>query len=213
MKVEILSIDQVYLLSSDTLQDFVTLQLPNGVQVRAVLENGQSDVIIKCVQEQNQAAEEPAEEAALLEEQPAEQAPTPTVRWIDLPDETLPERFKRALLSLGVSTVLEPVALSRLVIDISNQFTEADWENVLGATQDVEVEPAVEVTPVAPPPAPSGPARGEVQWVNAVVHQSKPARTVPKDEYGYPIVSKAGLDPSAVLGNSRHADEDGVSQL
>lgn len=39
------------------------------------------------------------------------------------------------------------------------------------------------------------------------------AREVPKDNYGYPIVRGAGQDPNDVMGGSSTVDEDGVGQF
>lgn len=76
-------------------------------------------------------------------------------------------------------------------------------------------------TPAPRPAAPvqrprAAPAVGEVTW-----HDGSPilpgagvhARTVPADEFGYPIVSNAGVDPGEVVGDGDERDEDGVGQF
>jgi len=61
-------------------------------------------------------------------------------------------------------------------------------------------------------PKPVAPALGKVQWVEGSIHVGvRPARTVSKDDRGYPV--GVGVDPGEVVGTGADTDEDGVGQL
>lgn len=62
-----------------------------------------------------------------------------------------------------------------------------------------------------PPEAPARQSTIATGPVPATVTRPAPARTVARNEAGYPVLS-GGVDPSRVLGEGGDTDEDGVAQ-
>jgi hypothetical protein len=138
------------------------------------------------------------------------------VNWASLPDAILGSQLKRALTVLGVPNEVLAPELRELVKGIQEEFTEEDWTEVNQAyVRQAGVPPPSPAPPPAPvQPAPPRPPVGQVTWSDGapVLPQSRPARTVPKDDMGYPIVRGAGVDPDAVIGGGDDYDEDGIGQ-
>ena len=170
-----------------------------------------------------QAAMPPAPE-------PPSEADTP-VDWQKLPDEILPPELKTAFRMMEVPAVLPASKVDEIAQSVDAEFTEEDWANVRASMAGAEPQWTASGTPVlepdpplvpaepapvaqpAPAPQPQQPPVGEVMWTNGMVlKQPRPARTVQKDEYGYPIVPNAGVDPSSLVGDSDVVDEDGIGQ-
>ena len=149
-----------------------------------------------------------------VEEVPAD-PPTDTVpHWPSLPEKVLSVQLKRALQMLNVPPNVPATELKELVDNIRAEFTEGDWAEVNKAfDRNHETKPEVAPAVLAPPVTPQ-PALGQVTWNDGspVLPNAKPARTVPKDDYGYPIAG-TGVDPSSVVGVGDDVDEDGVGQL
>jgi hypothetical protein len=150
------------------------------------------------------------------------------VDWTKISDEVIPPQMKKALRALEVPQSIDSGALRELMNVIQAEFTQDDWDSVEVATPAPVPQEEVPVpqpqTPLSFSVVKSGPqyppvrgqALGHITW-----HDGSPilpgrgarAKTVPADEYGYPIVSNAGVDPGEVVGGGDEQDEDGVGQF
>lgn len=74
-----------------------------------------------------------------------------------------------------------------------------------------EGSPTVVEGPILEPAPVQQPRRGRLQRGSSG-KLIAPARTVPKDDAGYPIVSSEGVDPATLTG-TRNTDEDGVGSI
>jgi hypothetical protein len=149
--------------------------------------------------------------------------------WRNLDDNLLPAEVKAAMRMMEVPAVLPASSIDEMAKAILDEFTEDDWANVRAHMQSqavsVEMKTAWQVVPeqaqpvsppLAAPPvtAPEQPVVGKVQWTNGFVMKNpRPARTVQADDYGYPVVSGSGVNPSDVVGSSDVVDEDGIGQV
>jgi hypothetical protein len=158
---------------------------------------------------------------------PAPEPPPPApaesvVNWTQLGNESLPPEFKAALHLMDVPQELLLADLQNLVSNITQEFKEEDWSEVrsyMAATQPVQ-QPAPQPAPAPQPqPAQGSPPVGlqppPVTWHDGspVMPAITPARTVPKDEYGYPIVSNSDVDPGEIVASGDDVDEDGIGQM
>jgi hypothetical protein len=93
--------------------------------------------------------------------------------------------------------------------DHTDEFASAMYDgqpaNVFGGDASGELEPDDSQMSLPIQPAPAPPPRP--------VPMPQPARvrTVPKDEYGFPIVQASGMDAGSVLAEA--IDDDGVPQI
>ncbi|MFA5435986.1 MAG: hypothetical protein WC372_08125 [Candidatus Neomarinimicrobiota bacterium] len=157
----------------------------------------------------------PGEVEAAAEVQPTYDPSDLVLHWPTLPEKVLSSQLKRALQMLNVPPDVPASELRELVANVQAEFTEGDWAEV-NKSFDRQHEGKPEVAPavLTAPPAPPQPALGQVTWSDGspVMPIVKPARTVPTDDYGYPVTG-GGVDPSSVVGNGDDIDEDGVGQL
>ena len=146
------------------------------------------------------------------------------VSWQE--EDQIPEHMKAALSYLDVPAVVEEAALRELLETIESEWSESDWEHIASIDQSSErAEPAEKTPPHAPLEAPTPkPAvlaqqaipTGQVTWADGtpvVPSQRKRAKTVPKDEYGYPIVSSQSPQTEPTMAINEDTDEFGVSQI
>jgi hypothetical protein len=131
------------------------------------------------------------------------------IEWMSLPDNIISPMMKAAMVRLGMPTEMSVDSLQQATEQIAEKFTEADWQATLGEPAIQKAGPRVPVVPGlgrAPQP--------KVTFSDGtpMVPGGTPARTVPKDDMGYPIVQGAGVDPGEVVGGS-DTDEDGVGQF
>jgi hypothetical protein len=155
---------------------------------------------------------------------PEAEADGGTVTWARLPSTVLPEATKAVLRALNVPATVPLANFRSLVDELHSRLSKEDWEEITGEPLAAEPAPVQQTTrpPLQPEPAPAAPnkspntAAGAVTWVDGtpiLPGAGRPARTVPKDEWGYPIVPNAGVDPREHIGSSDCVDEDGVGQL
>lgn len=162
----------------------------------------------------------------------------PMVRWSELPDEMLHPLMKAALAQVGTPALLSGSHLQVRVENIQNTFTEEDWNQLDALLNGMNDKVEAEVAEITQTPTPAqqadqeyrdalelmqpdapkkpkrkpAPALGAVQWANGapIIAQSKPARTVPKDDYGNPMVpGQVSLDNFV---GSEDVDDLGVGQ-
>jgi hypothetical protein len=136
-----------------------------------------------------------------------------TIPWAQLPDNVLSPAMKAAFTRLGVAEQLSPAAIRSVEQEVREKFGREQWEEVLGPLAS-EMMPQIS-TPAPPtPPAAPQPALGQVQWADGTPIVAAPtrSRTVPKDDFGYPVLDDGTVDPGEVSGGP-DADEDGVGQL
>ena len=221
MHVKIESIDQKLMLDgSGNLATFLTLELPTGDRVSAQVEPVVAQALIELATNGSVTKEQPPLEkfesvTVDVDEQPgyktrddyddarsaseddysfeqeifsAPEGPpeeeTP-ITWADLPEAHLSSRMKHILTEMGVAPVMPASSLVALV----DQITERMLEAKIAQQEQPEV--------------------GKVQRPGHL--QVTRAKTVPKDDAGYPIVSGVvDRDPGEVA--TFGTDEDGIPQ-
>jgi hypothetical protein len=225
--VHCIRLEQSYDLTTGNAQTYLILGLPNGKEAKALIdEDTAADILSRPTSSETLAAptkEEPTFPASAPIStaglQPAAKAPEPVeqlVEWQSVSDEELSPVMKLALHKLGVPAQLPVGVLRQICSQIVDQFTPEDWQSV-----SPEVAPPVEAIPrppaPAPPPAvPRAPLQ-QVTWATGqpIMAASRPPRTVPKDDKGYPIVPRTGVSSEQVLGGSAGGirDAHGVQSI
>ncbi len=178
------------------------------------------------------ASVQPRPETLFVSEPPQEQPATkdPVIEWANLPEEVLPPRFKQAFKTLNFPDKALASKVDELARSIDSTFTEDDWADVAASPSSLEVisapvVPVEDTTPAQPIPpavrepqpvaAPPAPVEG-LTWTDGqpILQQAgKAAKTVQKDDYGYPLVPNAGVDTPRVADSSEVVDESGVGQF
>jgi len=228
MQAFIEEINQALILRDQKIETRLVLSLPNGRKISATVSDDDLKVLVEARTEE-QMAEQPTEpvgtvavaqgmvdELADPEMEDLARASSPEVPggsdlvvWASLPDDYLAPEMKQLLTELGAAPVMSVTDLVGLVNEISQ--AEGLMEQV---PEPAAPQPLMTHVPEgAPPYAPVQPQPSQAQSAigRVVVQRSKPARTVPKDEYGYPIVPGMEQDPGEVA--IPDADEDGVGQM
>ena len=149
------------------------------------------------------------------------------VIWRALPNDILSPLMKAAFTKLGVAPELTMQAVHNMMDSVTNSFTPDDWAVV---RSDAPLEVQAEVQPVAvSQPAPTASVStskpspsntlplGKVAWADGspmLPGMGTPSRTVPSDEFGYPV-TPGEADPGEAIGGSSSddVDEDGVAQF
>jgi hypothetical protein len=145
------------------------------------------------------------------------------VNWTEIPDEFLSTQLKKALTFLNVPSLVYASKLQELTGQIIDEFGPEEWEAV-GVSYPQQPTSTPEPLQVTSSPVPRAqPVPSVAQQVNTVTWQDgtpivpglgKPARTIPMDDYGYPIVSGGDRDVGEVLGSGgTDVDESGVQQF
>lgn len=200
MRVVIESLDQKMLLSGGDITTSLTLVLPNGSRVNAQVDPEAAQTIMSLHVEQGGIHKEPEDEApyesnGLLSDPEtdtdvfgASSASSASVEafivWSDLSDEHLSPKVKAILTSLGVPPSMPASKLVSLIDEITEKML----------SDKLAQQPQV----------------GRVQRPAPL--QMTRARTVPKDEAGYPILPRQDdRDPGEM--SQMGSDEDGVPQL
>jgi hypothetical protein len=144
----------------------------------------------------------------------------PDVAWAEVEEDLIPPGMKKALAALQAPPVMALSALERLMNDVMEKFTPEQWEAVLHPPQTASVPQPQQRVPATPqvvqPPQPVQPVAGAVTWADGrpiLPGTQNRGRTVQADEWGYPIVDDAGIDPGEIVGTGDDVDEDGVGQL
>lgn len=128
------------------------------------------------------------------------------VKWRLLDDTVLTPRMKSILNAVGLADEVSITELKRTVEKIVSKMPRPVAQAPQRAPQD---------NGARQPARTKIPGVGEVVWRDGpVVIDRPPRRTVPKDDFGYPIVpGTAGTrDPGELVGRG-DLDEDGVGQL
>lgn len=239
ISAQITRIDQSFDLASKEIQTFAVLELPDGTELKFHVDAEVSKKLMGLAGEPVEAPVPPkvakVSARGLVKESheplppPPPQEPEPEftpeeadevlteadveLDWQLLPDDELQPRFKAALFKLKIPSRVKVSQLVALVQQIEERFTPNDWREVLGDVPQAEA-PA-RPPPQPPPPAPQ-PQVGQVTWADGSIINptaTTRARTVPKDDLGYPIVD-GDRDPGEVVaGHGADVDEDGVGQL
>ncbi len=234
-------IDQSFSLENGAMQNFLIVTLPDGSELRAPITDEQVEQLVKEVSGTNGAgvahdmvglgeevvtpwngktptypdppvqtigAESPEQDEvnaqALFNQLQEEAEPEPTgelINWGALPNEMLTVTMKAAFRLLGAAPQMSYADVQQLSSNIADTFGEEDWAKVRASLAPAQA-------------APPKPPIGQVQWADGspMVAGSKPARTVPKDAAGYPVVDNE-VDPGEIVVTGSDSDEDGVSQL
>lgn len=232
IQVSLLGVQQNFDFDTKKVRSFVVFEL-GGKKIHAEVEDiDEVSALVKAGLNGNSSSAQVKPNSAEVNPSPLSIPPVPpeeaecVVDWGKIPDDVIPRQMKSALRALGVPTTIESNALRGLMDDIRQEFTEEDWATV--ETIGVDTSGAAQLfVPQQTPQGFSGiqpqPRRaqgeqpvGEITW-----HDGSPilpgktarVRTVPADEYGYPIVSNAGVDPGEIVGGGDELDEDGVGQF
>lgn len=224
-----------------TIQNYVVIELPGGAEVRApideelvkhlmVMDAGEEP---RPPQPHPPAPKKPSRTAGLRPPRP-EPAPltadeatfggpeveepsseAETVKWMSLPDSVLSPAMKAAFTKLEVAERLNPMQVRGIEREVNEKFGPDEWEEVLGPNWSVILGRPAQPSLRAPATtkAPAVPI-GEVAWADGspMLSGTRPSRTVPKNEYGYPVLNDGSVDPGEVVGGSDR-DEDGIGQL
>ena len=221
IQANIVALEQSIDFEQDKFNIYLVLDI-NGKRLRTIIEDG-VDVTTLVKDLQAKTAEvEPADVPAqpesklVVDEEPVEPE---LVQWADLPDNVLNPRLKKALAYLNVASSIEASKLTGLLDQILDKFGPEEWEAIgapLAPAKLVET-PTQGLQPPAPRPPPAAPAVGAVTWTDGtpiIQGEGARARTVPADDYGYPIVANGDRDLGEVLGRGGDdVDESGVSQM
>ncbi len=164
--INVISIAQSVDLASGELSNILVLQLPDGTEINAIVQEAVVDKVYGLVngsdaQPPLQAAPAPdpgrpqevLKEAAPAPPQDAEQ--TMEVNWMQLDEQYLPPHLKSALRSLNVPEVLSTTAIRNLLNQISERFGEEEWAEVRAKYPNGPYDdpmPAQQPQPVPQPP-------------------------------------------------------------
>lgn len=138
---------------------------------------------------------------------------TTPVKWMEIPEQLLDMRTKYAMMALNLPEILPVSNVAQIKEALLREYSEADWAMVelkMRSSQEPQAQSPPKKKPkqLEHPPKPPGVEWGE----GAAMRPSVPSRTVPKDDRGYPIVSRKGneVDPGEVAPNP---DDDGIEQF
>lgn len=198
MNVNIKSIIQEIAIDDGQVVHSLLVELPNGNQIKLAVAEEDVDLLLSATV---QFEDTPLEELSGSHEESDEEdeddyidevshlsvtdnvtSIRPMVDWTELSEEDLPSFIKEQLSVQNIPNIVSKDRLNELILAIVN--------GVLANSGNVE------------PPAPPGRVRP----------RSTSMRTVPKDEFGYPIVQGNGSVPASEVTGGRDQDEDGVGQ-
>ena len=210
--LEVINIDSSFSLEDGSIQDYIVFRLPDGSISRALTDVETTKKLIGIAT--NGKGEEPLPSEAPIG------IPMPVdvdisvkeegkIAWRLLSNDTLSSMMKAALNLLNVSDELTQTELQQLVEHIAENFSEEDWARVQESVLQ-EAQPAPLNSPQRPAAAPPV---NKVQWADGspIVAGGAPARTVPADDMGYPVVP-GEVDTGEIVGGD-DVDEDGTSQF
>jgi len=227
IQANIIAVDQSLELASGLTKNFLVLQLANGAFVRAEVDEQATRAVLQQVVGDDEELGEVTPAAAGAKTVDISPPPTPPaginvtaapeqlVSWDELPEDVLSEHMKRALEMLNAPAEMPFEQLSGLVKQIQDSFTPDDWIAVGVSPGAIEGPRPPQPAAPQPAPQPQQPAVGEIQWADGspiVPGMGRVARTVPKDDMGYPIVGGSDVDPGEVVGGLDQ-DEDGIGQM
>lgn len=206
MNVTVMGVNQEVSFDDGTLTNYVTLRLPDGSHVKALVTDDGAAALIRARHQQGGFAVPPAPPAAAA--RPAPPLPNTTARVQAAPTS---EDHDGAVVFGGAPDDGEE----------DDAAPSAFWPG--GPAEDAPETDA----PVVAAPDPELSSNDPSAQVRAFQRQQKAqkerakkgptmGRTIQKDEYGYPIApKKAGTaDPRDILGGAGgQVDEDGVGQL
>jgi hypothetical protein len=225
MQAHIVGVLQRMDFKDKSIKNYAIVEL-GSVQQQFELPFNEFNALVRENMSEESEVQAPAATESVVPEEPVPQEEP--AYWGQLPDKVLPERFKAAMRSLDLPSLMLPSDIQRVVENIMAEFTEQDWLEV------AEIEKAKQQNAVPPPqpslasgtaglatppevvPPPQPPPIGQVVWNDGspvLPAQSRRARTVQKDEMGYPIVSNSDIDPGEVIGSGDDIDEDGIGQM
>lgn len=214
LTAEIIRVEQALNLHTRETENFLVFRIPSGTELRAV---ATEEVVESILAAADLDTEEAVPEAPSPPPQVPLDSPKPPVLeeevyWMDLGAEVLPDELKAAFSALSAPELLTMSAVIRLRDSILLEFQDEDWELLAKTSLPPVAPPKQEPPPPRQPQSPPG--LDQVRWADgsAVFLQSRPARTVPKDDAGYPIVDSS-RDPGEVVVGSHDLDEDGMAQL
>lgn len=182
MFVEIKSIDQKLDLDTHKVTSHVTIKLPNGELIQAILDESGAEVLLtssmqsKPPQRAPVAEEQVYEEHDLGEQQETQQVEEDVIDWTTLPSSVLSDEVKAILTRNHVPSVLTDSQFSSLIEEVSTSMIQSKntvSQERLGVVKSLK---------------------------------GRPMKSAPKDANGYPIM--AATDDSKDVD----VDEDGVAQ-
>jgi hypothetical protein len=195
MQAFIEEINQVLSLRSGQMETRLTLSLPAGERVTAVISTEDLATVTEAMNGREAATVEKDGPPEVEFNEQVDIDLEEGVQWAMLPDEELPPFMKVELANAGVPDVIPLQQLLEYVAQISAMYEEPD-EKPQASPQSAQSAQAAPATPVI----------GRV-----VTNQGQPRRTVPMDEKGYPVVpGMEASDPGEVPFDG---DDDGVPSL
>lgn len=229
-------IDQSFNLETMEHENYLVFELPNGTELTSLIDIETAEYVIKLsangsmpsrvsvptppehvnVAIKDMPVKEPVSEEDTGVVQEGQEA---IYRWSELPDESLSRLMKTAFQLVGAPPEMTAADIQGLINSISEDFGEEEWESVKQAEAMQTDEPAMKETPVMSRPNPQPkekpkPAVSQPTWHDGspIMSGSRPPRTVPADEMGYPVVDNNDVDPGEIVAGG-DVDEDGVGQL
>lgn len=201
---KILGINQEVSFEDGSITNFVSIQLENGFVFKALITDETTAGLMQSLR-----GGAPAPQAA---PPPPYQPPADPTYAVMQPPPPPPQRTMPVETSSGRE---EEAVVFGGDDDIENEGTYFPGPD--GASVDA---PPVPMTAPDPDLASSDPQIQAAAYRRQQELQKKRARngptigrTVPKDEYGYPITRGNGVDARDVVGGGTNIDEDGVGQL
>jgi hypothetical protein len=228
-------IDQSFSLEDGGSQNFLVVTLPDGTELKAPIDDDQTDRIIRAsMNGSNGASAEEAEPdtfqysedggpvqtvglaspeqdhanaQALFNEIAGETETEPEGELINWG--ALPNEMLTVTMKAAFRMLNTP---SQLTFEDIQQLANSVAET-FGPEEWAKVQEVTSGRAAAPQQPQQRPTVGQVQWAdgNPMVSGSVPSRTVPTNDAGYPIVA-GEIDPGEVVAGG-DTDEDGVGQL
>ena len=232
-------IDQSFNLDDGGSQNFLVVQLPDGTELKAPIDDEQTDRIIRASMNGNGASQPAAVQTQDVWSPPREREEVAAEReaqWAtgmqsseqdhalaqtlfnEIAGETESEGdlINWGVLPNDMLTVMMKAAFRMLGTPAQLTFEDTQQlatnvAETFSAEDWAKVRESVSSRPPAQPQ--QRPPIGQVQWAdgNPMVSGSVPSRTVPTNDAGYPIVA-GEIDPGEVVAGG-DTDEDGVGQL
>lgn len=194
LRVDLLDIASHYSLEDGSVTNFVNFRLPDGRVIRALISEESARAVVQAR----------AAQGGLPSPEPPSPSPSP-ISELSIPTEA-------------------PVHVQ----ETAEGFAQIFGGDAIGEEEDSGdpwMPSSEAASPQETPPPPvvhrdvSSQVRDyrqrQVDLKKAQKRGPSPTRTVPKDEYGYPIPpkGKGGADPREIVGMGSNVDEDGVSSV
>lgn len=213
MNVEVVQLLQEMNFATRQMTTFIVLALPDGKRVRVAVDAAVAEAIIQADVNINGQAPAAVMPTSTVEEPPEDEEDEVPPDYVAPPPSTVISESETEVVRVfgeEPTPAPPPPPKKKKGRHRNNKKTVAEMTEALTAPEPPPPEPRV------PPkfPEPRGTRHYQKLVKEGQLEPNAYARTVPKDDYGYPIVqAKEGTaDPQAVVG-TQNQDEDGVGSV